>query len=68
MLLMKESGLSFEENLGLPIFKLRTSTESRLRLTRKILFWTISVYDYYDIGPNSVIYIFHKFCVAIKYR
>ena len=48
MLLMKESVLSVEEkqhNLGLPNFKMATSTENRLRITRKILFLTNSVYD-----------------------
>jgi len=36
--------------------KYRTS----LRLTRLILFLTISVYDYLTIGPSSVVYIFDK--------
>jgi len=63
MLLLKESVLSFEEqkhNLGLPTFKLPTSTNNRLRLTHQILFLTISVYDYSVIGPSSVVCIFHK--------
>jgi len=48
------------KHLGLPTFKLPTSTKTLLRLTCLILFWKISVYDYKDIGPSSVVYIFHK--------
>jgi len=33
---------------------------------------TISVFDYFDVGPSSVVYIFHKgifyYYVAMKYR
>ena len=45
----EEFVLSFEEkttNLGLPTFKLPSSTKHFLGLTRLILFWTGSVYDY----------------------
>jgi len=43
---MKESVLNFEEQITQPTFKMPTSTKSSLRLTRKILFLTISVYEY----------------------
>jgi len=45
---MKESVVCLKEthNLGLPTFKLPASTTPRLRLTRKLLLLTISVYDY----------------------
>jgi len=48
-----------QHNLGLPTFK-PASTKYLLRLTRLILFLTISVYDYKDLGKYSVVYIFHK--------
>jgi len=49
--------------------------ESVLRFkgkTTQFWFW-FSVYDFYDIGPSSVVYIFHKgtlhkYCVAMKCR
>ena len=49
---MKKYVLSFEEkpNLGLRTFKLPASTNDRLRLTRWMLFLTISVNDYLVTG------------------
>jgi len=47
---MKESVLSFEENitryLGLPTFKLLVRTKILLRLTCYIVFLTVSLYTY----------------------
>ena len=49
-----------------------TSTKHLLWLNRLLLLLTISVYDYKDIWPSSVVYIFHKgiivYCVALKYK
>jgi len=47
-------------SFGCHTFKLPASTKHILWLTRQILFLTISVYDYYDIGSSSVVYRFHK--------
>jgi len=41
-----EVGRKKTHNIGLPTFKLQTSTKTRLRLPRYILLLTSSVYDY----------------------
>ena len=60
---MKESVLSSEEKptqAWFTYFQIAGKYYNSFKTHPLILLLTISVYDYYDIGLSSVVYIFHK--------